>query len=248
MENYNRWLMRFTVSGCPEPGSIEVLLDGVPLTWNSKGLEDRSFYEFYVQGGFSRGSHSISFRQLFSPSGNFKRQLCSLTIHEYKNEPQFNWQNYISAYRLWRQGGAMAGYRPTNELCLMRNMSSPKFCEICIENNWLHFFRSVNLIDNITAVCNNLMVTVTLDVIPIGMKREKKLLGGESESYEVTWYRNNIEVPELKDMYKFEVQRANGGGNWKAELHYVTSMIRYDPLGLTYFEKTINIPATGPCD
>jgi len=246
--NYNRWFMRFTASGCPEDNSLVVTLDGQPLEWKASGLEDRMFYQYYIGQGFSSGTHTLRFEQRFPPAGQNKRQLCSLTIHEYKNDNQFRWENAVSSYRTWRQGGAMVGYRPTNEKCLMRNMTSPDFCDVCIENNWLQFFRTVNLIDNITVSCNDIMATVKLGVIPLGLDRKNKLPSGVQENYELTWYKNNIVVPDLKDIYTFDMARNQAGGNWKAELHYTTSMIRNDPLQLTWFEKAIYVPPTGPCN
>jgi hypothetical protein len=117
---YHRWFLRFTASGCPEPESLRVTLDGVPLEWNALGSGDRRFYQYSGSSGFSQGGHTLRFEQVYPPTGNFKRQLCSLTLHEYMNEPEFHWEEFYSAYRTWRIGNVLAGYRPTNEYCLMR--------------------------------------------------------------------------------------------------------------------------------
>jgi len=246
--SWSRWFMRFTASGCPEAGSLAITLDGSPLQWIATGVEDRSFYNYFVQTGFSAGSHTLRFEQTSAPTGEFKRQLCSLTIHEYKAEPIFHWSNsWVSGYRTWRLGGALAGYRPTNEYCLMRNMTSPSFCDVCIENNWLQFFRTVNLIDNITATCTATTATVTLNAIPLGSMRQRPLRNGLQELYELKWYINNQEAPALEDTYEWSVQRSTAVGTWRAELRFITPQIRQDPTDLTLFSRTITIPATGPC-
>jgi hypothetical protein len=66
---YKRWSLKFSVSGCPENDSIEVLLDGNKLDWKSQGLLglnnnniiDRSFYYFHSKTGFTSGQHTVNF-------------------------------------------------------------------------------------------------------------------------------------------------------------------------------------------
>jgi len=246
---YGRWFLRFTVSGAPEPNSLGVFLDGVALPWQATGNEDRMFYNYITPSGFTAGQHTLRFQQNSEPTGDYKRQLCSLTLHEYKPEPQFHWDNdHVSAYRVWRQGNTLAGYRPTNEGCLMRNMSSPKFCDPCLETMWLQFFAQVSAIDNITVSCNAQSASVTLNVIPLAQFREPAVRAKfEDETYTLTWFRNNVADPSLDDTYTWSRSRAASAGLWEARLVFSTSQVRYDPNNLLSFIYRVTIPASGTC-
>lgn len=78
------------------------------------------------------------------------RQLCSVTLHEYKGEDEFHFGNdYYGLYPTWDVSNNLVGYRPTNEKCLMRNMTSAHFCGVCKESMWLHFLNRMSLIDEV---------------------------------------------------------------------------------------------------
>ena len=129
---YARWFLRFTASGCDTPGSLKVFLDDVELQWTAQGTLDRSFYTYEdMAAGFQPGVHKLRFEQgTAPPDRNPIRQLCSLTMHEYGSEPSFHFDNsYVGAYPTWSSTGRKT-YRPTNEACLMRNMTSEHFCPV----------------------------------------------------------------------------------------------------------------------
>jgi hypothetical protein len=243
--NYARWYLQFTASGCPEQDSFSVYLDGQPLRIIPPNNEDRTFYKFISNVPFAAGEHQLLFRQNFPPgSGASKRQLCSLTLKEYMNEPLFNWNEYYSAYRLWRQGNTLVGYRPTNEYCLMRNMSSPDFCNVCKENMWLQFFQTVSAIDSLTVTCDTNTATVILNVIQLAQFREVPIAG---EEYDLTWYKNGAPDPSKNNLFQWIELRTVAAGDWTARLKFITPQVRHDPNLLLEFEAVTTIPASGPC-
>jgi len=229
---YARWFMRFSVSGCPEPGSLKVAIDGVELPWNSTSLLDRSFYEYSRDYGFSSGAHTLVFTSSFPPSQNQIRQLCSVSLHEYMNETDYHTDNsYIGMYPTFRQGGFQAGYRPNNEYCLMRNMSSVHFCSVCQENNWIQFFQRITLLDGVDIQTSGNIVTVTLDAIPLAQLRE----GGKLpyENYVVTWKKGGVVRSDLNNKFSFSEDLSTARGSWEVTIKYESTEIRYDPNKLT---------------
>jgi hypothetical protein len=242
---YKRWYLSFTASGCPEQGALGVYLDGVPLEIDPPGTEDRTFYKFLGGAGFSQGQHELRFREENPPTGSFKRQLCSVTLHEYMDDPLFHWEEYYSAYKTWRLGNTLVGYRPTNEYCLMRNMTSPNFCKICQENMWLQFFQTVSAIDNITKICDTQNVDVKLNVIPLAQFRPDPIIG---ELYELTWYKNDVEQPDYRQKFEWKQSRSESAGTWKAILRFISPQVRQDPNLLMTFEAETVIVETGPCN
>lgn len=72
--------------------------------------------------------------------------ICSVTLHEFGNEDEYEWSNdIVSAYPTWDVRRRVT-YRPTNAGCLMRNMTHSEFCPVCKEGMWYQFFQRISLI------------------------------------------------------------------------------------------------------
>lgn len=52
---YSRWYLDLSVSAAGEADSLEFLLDGEILLWESRGSDDREFYRWFNDEGFSEG-------------------------------------------------------------------------------------------------------------------------------------------------------------------------------------------------
>jgi len=240
---YKSWYLSFTASGCPEPDSFSVFLDNVPLQIEAPNTEDRTFYKIISDVPLTAGNHQLLWRQNFPPTGQNKRQLCSLSLKEYMGEPEFHWEEYYSAYRTWRVGNTLAGYRSNNEFCLMRNMSSPNFCKICEENMWIQFFQQISAIDNITETCQGTSITIKLNVIALGQFRDVPIPG---ETYDLRWYWNGSHFPDYDNVFEWTAERSLRLGLWRAELQFTTLQVRQDPNNLLLFEGSRTI-SNSPC-
>ena len=136
---FQRWDLKLTASGVETEGSFEVYLDETPLNWTTSGLLDRSTYEVCVifapnivhndinndstyqwhfnNGGLSSGQHTLEFRQGYPPKSKTSpiRQLCSVTLHEYEDEPHYHFDNnYYGAFPSYDINNRKS-YRPTHE-------------------------------------------------------------------------------------------------------------------------------------
>eukprot|EP00002_Diphylleia_rotans_P009547 TRINITY_DN19944_c0_g1_i1.p1 TRINITY_DN19944_c0_g1~~TRINITY_DN19944_c0_g1_i1.p1 ORF type:complete len:640 (-),score=131.98 TRINITY_DN19944_c0_g1_i1:41-1960(-) len=242
---YKRWFMRFSVSGCPEPDSLVITLDGVRLNWTSSGLLDRSFYEYYVPETFSAGSHVLTFSAGFAPApGNSIRQLCSVNLIEYKNDDEYNWDNdAIVAYPNY---GNQPGFRPNNEFCLMRNMTSEAFCRVCIENLWHQFLTRMSLIDDLQVKCEGSNAQVTLTPVGLAQFRDPSYPPVDGDRYSLSWFRDGQEYTELRDLYTWSMDLTRASGTWTARLTYTTPEVRAKQ-DLLRFEESIVISDNGIC-
>eukprot|EP01062_Namystynia_karyoxenos_P011775 TRINITY_DN1422_c2_g1_i1.p1 TRINITY_DN1422_c2_g1~~TRINITY_DN1422_c2_g1_i1.p1 ORF type:complete len:602 (+),score=174.55 TRINITY_DN1422_c2_g1_i1:80-1885(+) len=250
---YARWFLRFTVSGCPESGSLRVLLDGRELPWapsHPPGAErpdgttlDRQFYTYEdMQRGFSAGEHTLTFESGFAPpSGAPMRQLCSLSLNEYGDESEFRMDpvGYVSAYPTWDQFGRET-LRPTNELCLMRNMTSPHFCPVCKEGMWLQFFARMSVIDDVKVETSAAQTSVRLQVVPLAQFRPAAL-PGVTERLSVQWTQGGKHRTDLDDQFEFSLPAGEATGSWRAAVRYETSEVRADPDGLLRFTKDFTV-------
>jgi len=228
---YARSYLIFSASGCEVSGAIRVTLDGVDIGWTpfSVGGLDRFFYPFFFNSGFSAGTHTLVFTQLTAPATDNIRQLCNVNLHEYKAEPLFHFSNsFIGAYPTWNSAGRVS-YRPDNELCLMRNMSSPIFCPVCQETIWIQFFKRISLIDNITVVDAGNFASVSLELLPLAQLRPEPI---PTETYSVTWTLNNQPVLAFNNVTSWTQARASVAGSWRVTVKFVTPEVRSDPTNL----------------
>jgi len=239
-DGYERSLLKFSASGCETEGSLIVRLDGVELPWNTTSLLDRGFHEFMFNTPLSIGSHQLVFEQGFPPEQNVIRQLCNVVMHEYRNESAFHFdREWISAYPTWRQGGSLAGYRPNNEKCLMRNMTSTDFCSPCIEGMWLHLLNMMSLIDDVDVTTSGSNVAVTLSVVPLAHFRPAG--PREGEEYVVEWRQNGNVRSDLANQFNFNGTQASLAGSWSVYVKYINPEIRVDNIGATEATETFTI-------
>jgi len=248
--SYARWKMSFTVSGIPEEGALIVKLDGQALDWSPSkppGAErpdgstmDRQFYHFEGTT-LSSGTHTVTFESGFAPpSGAPIRQLCSVTLHEFGSDADFNNQEgYIGAYPTWDSSGRKT-YRPTNDMCLMRTMESTKFCPICKEGMWQQFLQRMSLVDDVEVSISGGTVDVQLKAVPLAQLREVPV-PGLTESYSVVWTKDGQRQDQLGDQFTFTGTEEDLAGSWEVELTLSSSEVRSDPSGLLTSNRAFSV-------
>ncbi|KAK6992530.1 hypothetical protein R3P38DRAFT_3225605 [Favolaschia claudopus] len=200
---YARHLVRFSVSGLPEAADLRVELDGEDLGWTPRadiGL-DRYHYDVHRDGGLSAGEHTLSFT-LLNGAREPAAQMCSAEVLEFGDESEFvATPGHYSLYPTFSLDN-QTPYRPTNEDCLMRQVTTPNFCKACIEGLWLALLRNVSLIDDIDAS----------SVADLG------------ESYTVTWRKDGQAIDKFTNSTEGEV----GSGQYAIEVQYATNEVRVD--------------------
>lgn len=229
---YSRFYLLVSVSAAGEEDSLEFSLDGVVLPWTTQGFDDREFYD-WKGDGFSQGSHNFTVRSKTPPTHEtIPRMICSVTLHEYGDETEYHTSNdYYSAYPTWDDSASRRKtLRPTNNGCLMRNMSSTTFCSVCKESMWLQFLEKVSLVDSL--VVDPLpnpdgTKRVRLNTLKLGQLRAP---GNEidGEWLKTTWSRDGVEQVDMTDL--FEVSAFPG--LWTVRIELVTSEVHSDPQGL----------------
>ncbi|RQM20112.1 hypothetical protein B5M09_012642 [Aphanomyces astaci] len=144
---FKRWYIQLSVSGADTNDALSITLNGEPLPWTTKGVKDRSFYSWRSSdAGFSAGDHVLNITAGGSFDSPIIKQLCNAVIYEYAGEDEFKLDDndHIGFYPTWDIKKRLS-YRPDNEKCLMRNMTSPQFCAPCQENMWLQFLTRISL-------------------------------------------------------------------------------------------------------
>ncbi|KAI9199331.1 IgA peptidase M64-domain-containing protein [Polychytrium aggregatum] len=237
-----RWYLQMTASGVDTDGSMEVLLDGQPLEWKSTGILDRSTFTWTeTEAPFSKGSHVLEVRQLTRPNKTAPiRQLCSLNLHEYADEPNYHFDDntYVSAFPTFDINNRKS-FRPTNEGCLMRNMTSSHFCSVCKEGLWIQFFKQISAIDKVDYTCSGDLTHFKLDLIPLAhLRPESERIDGEY--YKIDWIRDGVHLDKYANLTDFSIIQEEGHGRWDVVVHFGTHEVRKDH-GLLRFKETVHV-------
>jgi len=239
--NYNRWVLSVTVSAAGEDDCLEFTLDGEVLPWTSHGFDDREFYDWEGSQGFSAGNHSFTVRTKTPPTNqDIPRMICSVRLYEFGTEEEYHMDNsYVAAYPTW-DVNFRKRYRPTNQGCLMRNMTNPEFCNVCREGMWHQFLTRISLVDGVeigSTTNPDFTRTVTLNTLQLGQLRAPGT-EIEGESLEIRWLFQGTEQPQFQDQFQINAS----SGSWSVEVRFITPEVRHDPDSLLVDSETFNVP------
>ncbi|KZT53961.1 hypothetical protein CALCODRAFT_500513 [Calocera cornea HHB12733] len=242
-------LLRFSLSGVPRVTDLIIRLDGHSLPWLPKpdiGM-DRWFYDLAEIGGpdgFEEGEHTLEFVLTFVGQEG-EAQLCNVEVFEYGSEEEFNTSaGFIGAYPTYSDEppydytGApkhwnVTSYRPTNEGCLMRQVTTPNFCSVCKEELWMRLLSRVDLIDKVTVSCSaRLTRTISLELVPL-------------RGLEIRWEKDGDYVPELEGLTEVEMWDWDSFGTWEITVTLKTPEIRRDEHGFSVATRRMVI--SRPC-
>lgn len=184
--------------GWQTPEDVVVSLDGQRLFYEGLFTSDRSFFEvrqtiiptpgahtLEVQENIHDGDNVLAFAQVVALQRGY-----DTTAHKIAAFPSFN------------DSGSFAGYRPTHNSCLMRNMRVKYFCAVDKENMWVRFLNRIQLIDEVKTSSQNENLQVQLKTPPLsGMGiRWFKVVNGKE-----------IEIEGLRNQKTWEAKAADKG-------------------------------------
>ncbi|KAI0238441.1 hypothetical protein L0F63_006245 [Massospora cicadina] len=186
---FPRWYLQISTSGMATEGSFSLTLDGAELPWSPPGTLDRTFSTWFnATHALSKGRHQLRFQAKEGlPVEKVIHQLCNLELIEYAGEDKFKWDDpgHIGAYPTFSHLGEKS-YRPTNEFCLMRNMSSRHFCSVCKEGLWLKFLDRISLLDELNIRLVRFPASPQpLGIVPQPSYREIELVSSTDPACEV---------------------------------------------------------------
>ncbi|KAI0351405.1 hypothetical protein OH77DRAFT_1429702 [Trametes cingulata] len=228
-------LVRFSLSGLPEKDDLRVELDGENLGWVPRadiGI-DRWHYDIKLNRTLKGGEHEVEFT-LQNGKREGVAQLCSVEVLEFGDEDEFvATPGHYSLYPTFSDKNETS-YRPTNEDCLMRIVTTPNFCKSCTEGLWYALLRRVNLIDDLQPRCETvesgkLMRTLELSLVPLAQFRESPV--DVAESYTITWMKDGEILPDFANKTTL-VDDGDAVGSYVVNVQYATEEVRVDNDGL----------------
>lgn len=134
-------------------------------------------------------------------------------------------------------------YRPTNEDCLMRLVTTSNFCKVCLEGLWHALLSKVSLIDGVSEGCSGKSKTLSVELIPLAQFRQVPI--EPTESYTITWSRDGEVIEEFTNKTTLIVDE-NGGATYTVTAKYATTEVMVDKEGdlVDSTEYTV----TGACE
>ncbi|KZT69611.1 hypothetical protein DAEQUDRAFT_669439 [Daedalea quercina L-15889] len=232
---YSRHLVRFSLSGLPEAGDLKVELDGEDLGWTPRADigADRWHYDIHRDDALSAGEHKATFT-LANDARQGTAQLCSVEVLEFGDEEEFaSAPGYCGIFPTFSDVNETS-YRPTNEDCLMRIVTTPNFCKVCLEDLWLKLLRRVDLIDDMRTSCvregRDWTRRIELDLVPLGEFREEPV--DVKENYSIIWTKDGKVSERFTNKKTVEVLDRDAVGLYTAHVQFLTEEVRVDKAGL----------------
>ncbi len=194
---------------------VNVKVNGKKVEYKGLFTKDRSFFRYGLKF-YKEREVTVTVED---PNGDGDDVLAFMNVYAYPDTYDFK-KNNVQAFANYNYNGRFVGYRPTDRTCLMKDMRSPKFCAIDLENMWHEFFKRVKIIDSLEIEGDQVVL------------RTPNLKG-----VEINWYFNGKELSQLKNKKSF---KAKEQGEYKAKVRFRTPQVRkYDKKFAA--EKTIQI-------
>lgn len=241
--NYARHLIKFSLSGLPDQDDLVILFDKVDLRWTPRkdiGV-DRWHYDVNEDTSLSAGVHEVSF-VLKNNALEGSAQLCSVEVLEYGTEAEFNATlGHYGIFPTFSMDNDTS-YRPTNDDCLMRSVTKPNFCNVCLEGLWISLLKRIDLIDNFKILCgDDRHRTFEVDLVPLAEFREHPV--SSEEGYTITWSKDGKVLAQFANMTHVDV--GDEVGTYHVDVQFSTKEVRVDKDGLLGASRSFTV--TEPC-
>jgi hypothetical protein len=187
--------VQFSSVGWASPDDVVVVLDGQPVSIEGKYTVDRSFFKIKPDRSLAPGRHTLEIR-----NGSIDRDNVLAFANVYAYEADYAFDGTYGAFMTYDTYGSVS-YRPTHEHCLMRDMTTPHFCSVDLENMWIRFLDRMSLIDGLTIAKD-----------PAG-GRTVSLAAVELPGLDIRWYGRTLQGGEQ------ELTEVRGQRQWLLPLN-----------------------------
>ncbi|HXE71142.1 MAG TPA: M64 family metallopeptidase, partial [Candidatus Nitrosotenuis sp.] len=142
-ESTDKVVIDLSSVGWATPQDVALTVDGQEIPYQGLPTRDRSFHRAQLR--LEPGRHRLEVRENIHDHDNV---LALVNVNAYPPDYDFT-PGKVAAFPTFSGWGGLAGYRPTHEDCLMRDMRSTRFCPVDQENMWHQFLNRISLIDGV---------------------------------------------------------------------------------------------------
>ncbi|MGE3974197.1 MAG: M64 family metallopeptidase [Bdellovibrionales bacterium] len=192
----------FSSLGFDTKNDVMMFVDNIVVEFDGNFNYDRNFYIVYKE--LKAGTHTVKFTRKAMDTNNI---LSKLAIYALPTDYPVGTMD-VAAFATYNESGSMVGYRPTDRVCLMKDMHSHRFCPVCIENMWSFFLKEVSLVDSITISPEKMVMA---NLVPVGATRLK-----------LEWFDGRGQLrTDLTNQTKWSA-RSTDQGTWKLRASFIT--------------------------
>lgn len=225
-EGFANLLFTFNTLGTDTKDDIALLLDGKQVAFAGNYSMDRNFYEAGVRGVEIGREYATQVEEKIVDGNNVLSKM-----HLYGLPDDYRMQaGYTGKFQTFNSMKMSVGYRPTHSTCLMRNMLSTSFCNVCLENMWLKFLAKISLIDGIAVENKAGVHSFSVKTLQLGNLRKSPLQG---EQLAIHWFKNDVEIADFAGKFDVTLNANQAKGSWRVDVALSTPEIRRDPQHLT---------------
>lgn len=136
-------------------------------------------------------------------------------------------------------------YRPTNEQCLMRLVTSSDFCNVCLEGLWLSLLSRISLIEHLILNLERDHQLFTMEIIPIPLGQFRSEARSLDEAYNIEWTKDGVPLTQYSNLTRVAA-REDISGTWQVIIRLHTPQVRMDPDQLLQSQIVVKVPPKQP--
>ena len=131
---------------------------------------------------------------------------------------------FVGAFPVFSAAGKLKGYRPTDRMCMMRNMESSHMCPVCRELVWRSIAKRSQFVFGasykVSRQADARLVSVNLELVSLGAysKHEPQGRFVRDEKLDITWHRYNHKsmqhIPTLDGKASWDLPASTAVGCW----------------------------------
>ena len=208
----DRMFLDFNSLGFDTAKDVKVTLNGKVVPYTGEFNYDRNFYRVELEK-IPSGAHTVAVTEVAKDGNNVLSKIGVYALPA--NYPRISKRrspDLIGAFTVYDENGSKRGYRPMESKCLMRDMTSRKFCEVCVENMWRNFLKEVNLIDGVSDSGG----VVSLKLIPV-----------ETSKLAIRWVGPKGARPDLDNQVQWP-KKSTDVGQWTVHVKFISPEVK-DP-------------------
>ena len=126
----------------------------------------------------------------------------------------------------------------------MRQVTTSKYCNVCLEGMWNNLLSEISLIDNVTKSCSGSTKILTASLVPLAYLRTEPV--SAEESLTIAWTKDGIAIADATDQTSVSLDGNAAVGVYTVSVEYATSEVRTRDKE-EYFKANVTHKVTEGC-
>jgi len=164
-------------------------------------------------------------------------------VHRFISDPGFYglYPTFVFPFTFWLENALIlfiyrfsdlneTSYRPTNDDCLMRSVTVPNLCKVCLETLWINLLKNLAFVDNIKESCKkghtSTLKVLELNLLPLANLRKTPI--APKEAYTITWEKDGQLLSQFTNKTRAEIKDEKSLGDYTMSVKFSTEEVRLE--------------------